>query len=467
MGLKFVVSEAQTRSSQASQVSNQAQQAVASLQQSIQSFLSAPLSSKAYDSAKNYFMVAYTPICQSIIMTAEALTNAHKKFLSEYQATVSGSDMDEDKIQAEIDGYQDLLHAIDDLIRLAKTPRPDLERRSMNAYQAMQTRKEKLEKFRSYSAQSASFFSEYESSQQELNSGLAQVKDCTAWNASTGTFDITRLDMSWAKPINERWKIRNENKEKQQKELEAKMGLNDPKYEIRTVLGQYGEDTYEIYVYGILDEEATRKYNLDLAIAKRDAILNSELSTSDKIIGTALFLVGVTILTGGASAVITSIVGIFEGTGSVLVTLSSGATVVIPAIAVNKDALVQTAEGSILAVGGVIAIDQSLTIMASGSNSEKGSYDRLMEGNVDHASEHMHPSLDPAKSKHSQFNFTDKKKFADILAEAWKKKGPGVSSFNKRTFYDVDLGKIIGTNGEKTIRIVVDELGKIITAFPK
>lgn len=218
MGLKFVVSEAQTRSSQASQVSNQAQQAVASLQQSIQSFLSAPLSSKAYDSAKNYFMVAYTPICQSIIMTAEALTNAHKKFLSEYQATVSGSDMDEDKIQAEIDGYQDLLHAIDDLIRMAKTPRPDLERRSMNAYQAMQTRKEKLEKFRSYSAQSASFFSEYESSQQELNSGLAQVKDCTAWNASTGIFDIKKLDMNWAKPINSRWKSR----EKMENKVEAK-----------------------------------------------------------------------------------------------------------------------------------------------------------------------------------------------------------------------------------------------------
>lgn len=367
MGLKFVVSEAQTRSSQASQVSNQAQQAVASLQQSIQSFLSAPLSSKAYDSAKNYFMVAYTPICQSIIMTAEALTNAHKKFLSEYQATVSGSDMDEGKIQAEIDGYQDLLHAINDLIRLAKTPRPDLERRSMNTYQAMQTRKEKLENFRSYSAQSASFFSEYESSQQELNSGLAQVKDCTAWNASTGTFDIKKLDMNWAKPINDRWKIRAENKQKQQKELEVKMGLNNPKYEIRTVLGQYGEDTYEIYVYGVLDKEATRKYNLDLAIAKRDAILNSELSTSDKIIGTALFLVGVTILTGGASAVITSIVGIFEGTGSVLVTLSSGATAVIPAIAVNKDALIKTAEGSILTLGGAIAIDQSLNIMASGN----------------------------------------------------------------------------------------------------
>jgi len=207
MGLKFVVSEAQTRSSQVSQVSSQAQQAVASLQQSIQSFLSAPLSSKAYDSAKNYFMVAYTPICQSIIMTAEALESAHKKFLSEYQATVGGGDTDEDKIQAEIDGYRNLLDDIDDIIRIAKTPRPDLEKRSLNAYQAMQKRQEKLDKLREYSGRSASFFSEYEACQQELDNGVAQVKNCTAWNASTGSFDITRLDMSWAKPIKERWEI--------------------------------------------------------------------------------------------------------------------------------------------------------------------------------------------------------------------------------------------------------------------
>lgn len=218
MGLKFIVSEAQTRSSQASQVSSQAQQAAASLQQSIQSFLSAPLSSKAYDSAKNYFMVAYTPVCQSIIMTGEALAIAHKKFLSEYQATVGGLDTDEDKIQAEIDGYQDLIHSLDDLIRMAKTPRPDLERRSMNAYEAMQKRQEKLEKLRTYSAQSASFFSEYESSQQELNNGLAQVKNCTAWNASSGTFNIKKLDMNWAEPINIRWK----NREKMKTKVTAK-----------------------------------------------------------------------------------------------------------------------------------------------------------------------------------------------------------------------------------------------------
>ncbi|WP_438757704.1 hypothetical protein [Enterococcus sp. AZ126] len=101
-----------------------------------------------------------------------------------------------------------MLHTIDELIRDTKTPRPDLEKRSINVYEAMQKRQEKLEKFRAYSAQSASYFDEYNSSQQELDNGVAQVKDCKAWNAASGTFDIKKLDMNWAKPITIRWKDR-------------------------------------------------------------------------------------------------------------------------------------------------------------------------------------------------------------------------------------------------------------------
>ncbi|WP_170923036.1 hypothetical protein A5821_002500 [Enterococcus sp. 7F3_DIV0205] len=208
MGLKFYVSEAQSRSIQASQLSNQANQAINSLQSSIQLFLSAPLSSKAYDSAKSYFMVAYTPLCQSAIMTGEALESAHKKFLSEYQGTVSGIDTDEDLILEEINQFEQLKQRLDHQMSTAKTPRPDLERRYINACESIDKRREKLEKFHAYDGQSASFFSDYEASQQEFNAGLAQVKECKAWNPASGTFDLGRLNMSWAKPINDRWKAR-------------------------------------------------------------------------------------------------------------------------------------------------------------------------------------------------------------------------------------------------------------------
>ncbi|MGK0552693.1 T7SS effector LXG polymorphic toxin [Enterococcus faecalis] len=193
MGLKYYVHEAQARSSQASQLNSQAGQAIASLQQSIHSFLSAPLSSKAYDSAKSYFMVVYTPLCQSAIMTGEAMEAAHKRFLSEYQGSVSGIDTDEDLILEEINQLEQLKRSLDQQMSTAKTPRPDLERRYMNACDVIEKRRDKLEKFHAYNALSASIFSECEACQQEFDNGLAQVKECKAWNPATGTFDIYDL----------------------------------------------------------------------------------------------------------------------------------------------------------------------------------------------------------------------------------------------------------------------------------
>ncbi|MDA9470911.1 hypothetical protein [Enterococcus sp. 5H] len=224
MGLKFYVGEAQARSSQASQLTNQANQAITSLQASIQLFLSAPLSSKAYDSAKSYFMVAYTPLCQSAIMTGEALESAHKKFLSEYQGTVSGIDTDEDLILEEINQFEQLKQRLDHQMSTAKTPRPDLERRYINACESIDKRREKLEKFHAYDGQSAGFFSDYEASQQEFNTGLAQVANSKAWNPATGTFDLKRLDMTWEKPIHTRWKQREKMKQ-QVKDAQVKQAI--------------------------------------------------------------------------------------------------------------------------------------------------------------------------------------------------------------------------------------------------
>ncbi|WP_429949445.1 hypothetical protein [Enterococcus sp. AZ101] len=240
MGLKFYVSEAQARSAQASQLTNQANQAITSLQASIQLFLSAPLSSKAYDSAKNYFMIAYTPLCQSAIMTGEALESAHKKFLSEYQGAVSGIDTDEDLILEEINQFEQLKQRLDHQMSTAKTPQPDLERRYINACESIDKRREKLEKFHAYDGQSAGFFSDYEASQQEFNTGLAQVANSKAWNPATGTFDLKRLDMTWAKPIHTRWKQREKMKQ-QVKDAQVKQAIGKlDGYEIvKTELGYW------------------------------------------------------------------------------------------------------------------------------------------------------------------------------------------------------------------------------------
>ncbi|WP_206911734.1 T7SS effector LXG polymorphic toxin [Enterococcus sp. DIV0849a] len=194
-------------------MNNQASQAISSLQSSISQFLSAPLSGKAYDSAKSYFGTVYTPLCRSAILTGEALENAHKRLLSEYQGMVSSIDMDEDQIKSQIQRFEQLKRELERQMHVAKTMRPDLERRYMNACDVISKKREQLEKFHAYNARSASIFAEYEACQQEFNNGLAQVKDCKAWNSASGTFDIGRLNMTWASPINARWQQREKMKQ--------------------------------------------------------------------------------------------------------------------------------------------------------------------------------------------------------------------------------------------------------------
>lgn len=215
MGLQFYVGEVQAQVNDAVRVSNEAKQAIAQLQSSISQFLSAPLSGKAYSSAKNYFSVAYTPLCRSAIITGEALVQAHRRLLSEYQSSVSSIDTIEDQVLAQIQQFEQLKQALERQIREAKTMRPDLERRYMNACDCIKQRREKLQKFHDYNNRSASFFNEYEACQQQYNSGVAQVQNSKAWNPANGTFNMSLLDMSWAKDINSKWDKRTENQEKQ------------------------------------------------------------------------------------------------------------------------------------------------------------------------------------------------------------------------------------------------------------
>ncbi|EOH95908.1 hypothetical protein UAY_03334 [Enterococcus moraviensis ATCC BAA-383] len=141
-------------------------------------------------------------------MTGEALESANKRLLSDYQSMVCGIDTIEDEILEQIDRFEEVKRDIKQQMSTTKTMRPDLERRYINACEIIEKRQEKLKKFHQYNVHSATIFSDYESCEAEFNAGLNQVANCKAWNPATGTFDMTRLNMSWAKPINERWKAR-------------------------------------------------------------------------------------------------------------------------------------------------------------------------------------------------------------------------------------------------------------------
>ena len=89
--------------------------------------------------------------------------------------------------------------------------------------------------------------------------------------------------------------------------------------------------------------------------------------------------------------------------------------------------------------------------------------DRHYGNRIQHVLAHGEPN--PKKDVHSVFN-VEKHEILGLIDEAWSvKKGNGVQQGN-RTKHVVDMGRVVGTNGQRNIRIVV-EGNKVITAFPE
>jgi hypothetical protein len=85
---------------------------------------------------------------------------------------------------------------------------------------------------------------------------------------------------------------------------------------------------------------------------------------------------------------------------------------------------------------------------------------------VDHVMDHTAPN--PAKSNHTVFNITSEDDVLALVDEAWVARGPSVP--NDPSAYVVPMGRVVGTNGETYVRIVVnvDTSGNIsvVTAYP-
>ncbi|NCC88083.1 MAG: RHS repeat-associated core domain-containing protein, partial [Clostridia bacterium] len=89
------------------------------------------------------------------------------------------------------------------------------------------------------------------------------------------------------------------------------------------------------------------------------------------------------------------------------------------------------------------------------------------QGNrVLHVLEHTVP--DPSKPLHSVFN-AGRDKVLGVVDEAWSMRNSvtPILQKNGNQVFDIPMSKIIGTNGETTIRIVVENgTSKIVTSFP-
>ncbi|MEI5994601.1 T7SS effector LXG polymorphic toxin [Candidatus Enterococcus mansonii] len=469
MGLKFYVGEIQAQANAASRMNQEASQAIASLEKSIAQFLLAPLSGQAYNSAKRYFSVVYTPICRSVIMTGEAMARGHKRLISEYQSSVSSTDTDEDQIQSQLNRLEQLKQQLEHQIEASKDLRPSLERRHRNACDCIAKRKELLEKLRNYNSSSANFFSEYQSCEQELARGIAQVTGCKAWNGATGTFDLGKLDMTWATSINDRWEDRAKQLENKRSEEFAK-GMKGRQYcRVQLATGAYEwmwvKDPTKVTQ---ADFQFNQTYKDYLAI-----LMKPEENFADDYFKTM------------AEELRT---GINQKTGKPLTALEKAQrwSAVASAIAVLAVGAYYGKNGFVAKAGEtpkqtVLKGSKGGKNYTLDKNKSKGNLKRKKASGLDFL-KNINIKDFVVKNKHLR-NSTAKRarKFdvdtpeeANLIVQDALKNGKvkkiddnGIGSQGQKSHSAIiDTGKVVGTKGETHIKIVYDELNNVWTVYP-
>ena len=90
-------------------------------------------------------------------------------------------------------------------------------------------------------------------------------------------------------------------------------------------------------------------------------------------------------------------------------------------------------------------------------------FDKKFGNTLNHTLAHMAPNS--VKQNHTVFS-VPRGKIVALIDEAWAMRGNPLAS--DLMVYEVDMKRIIGTNGEKTIRIVVKKTGtaELLTAYP-
>jgi hypothetical protein len=251
MSLDFYVGEVQAQTNAATLLAQEYSQFSGQLKDSVNAFFTAPLSGKAYESAKQYFSTVYPPLANAFVLACEAFIDAHKKLPEEFQAQVDTTDVIEDRLKAQIAEGQELVQRITTLIDKQKTEDFGLEKRYMNACNTVQHLQEKLANLYAFNAYSAGIFSEYEACLANLEAGLAEVEKGSAWNATSGTFELKNMNLEWIKPINTAWE------ERQRKIDEKVKKFNSENEEIGYQFDEAG-NLIGVFVNGKFDPEQTR-----------------------------------------------------------------------------------------------------------------------------------------------------------------------------------------------------------------
>ena len=93
----------------------------------------------------------------------------------------------------------------------------------------------------------------------------------------------------------------------------------------------------------------------------------------------------------------------------------------------------------------------------------RGGLDLKGLNRIEHVLLHTEPN--PAKKVHSVFN-VERNKVLELVDEAWLKRGKPIVDGNSEV-YLVNMGKAVGTSGEKLMKLVVwPGTSRIRTAYP-
>ena len=108
---------------------------------------------------------------------------------------------------------------------------------------------------------------------------------------------------------------------------------------------------------------------------------------------------------------------------------------------------------------GLLLRSRGLSLKAYGPGGAEGH-------RVKHVLEHNRRN--PNKPRHSRFRTGgDGRRALESVDQAWRNQGRPVRSQGGRDVYEIDMGRRVGTNGERHIQIVVDQgTSEIVTAFP-
>lgn len=350
MSIDMYLSEVRSQTNSAVQLANAYSQAIGALSDSCHAFMDAPLSGKTYESAQTYFTTVYPPLVNGVTMVCEALIEAHQRFPDDFESMVDSCDVKESELKEKIAQGKQVLEAQYLAIDSLEKSDPAMERSIMRTQAVIAKLEEKLENLYKFNAVSAGIFSNVESLLNQLNQGISEVGKGSAWNASTGTFELNRMSLSWIQPLNEKWK-------EHQNALEKKR-TEHKEYEFRSRVGEGGEVFYELYVNGVLDAEATKLYNEFCAEVSKET-LDKFFNELDRVTDNFIDLIGKTAIVGGVLVTIAGLVGVTAG-GGIIVAVAGGGYVLL------------TVSGTIIIEGVLLTATGITVMMANGSSGNAG-----------------------------------------------------------------------------------------------